>query len=137
MNSSSFDYIALAQEYIDIEKEYRAVFLDGNYQFAYEKIIDNAKFCDNLSPLHREGSRAEFVINKKEIEAIKNLCKPMFQKNMIPFCGIDIAKSKKGEYIVIEANSSPGFDHIIKHEGESEIVKLYENILKKLSRLEF
>jgi len=129
MSSASFDYVALVQEYIEIEKEFRAIFLGGKLQFAYEKIIEGAEFKDNLSPLHWEGSRAEYVTQNEELEAIEALCKALFQKLMIPFCGIDIAKSQSGEYVLIEANSSPGFDHIIKHQGSEQIVKLYERII--------
>ena len=131
-NSASFDYVALVQEFIEIDKEFRAIFLDGEFIFAYEKIVDGAAFKDNLSPLHWEGSRAVFVTDSQTIEAIKWLCKPMFKKLEIAFSGLDIAKSRSGEYILIEANSSPGFDHIIKHQGYKQVVGLYEQILKRL-----
>ena len=134
MNSASFDYVALVQEFIEIEKEFRAIFLDGEFVFAYEKIIDGAEFNDNLSPLHWEGSRAEFLTEGEEQDAITQLCKPLFNKLEIAFCGIDIAKSKDGEYVLIEANSSPGFDHIIKHQGSERVVRLYERILKRLGK---
>ena len=132
MSSASFDYVALVQEFIEIEKEFRAIFLDGELVFAYEKIVEGAEFKDNLSPLHWEGSRALFVTDNEEIEAIKRLCRPMFKKLVIPFCGLDIVKSRSGEYVLIEANSSPGFDHIIKHQGYEQVVGLYERILKRL-----
>ncbi len=132
MSSASFDYVALVQEFIEIEKEFRAIFLDGELVFAYEKIVEGAEFKDNLSPLHWEGSRALFVTDNEEIEAIKRLCRPMFKKLVIPFCGLDIVKSRSGEYVLIEANSSPGFDHIVKHQGYEQVVGLYERILKRL-----
>ena len=132
MYSASFDYVALVQEYIEFEKELRAIFLNSEFIFAYEKIIEGAQFSNNLSPLHWEGSRAEFIEKGEEQNAIIELCKPLFEKLEIPFCGVDIVKSRNGEYVLIEANSSPGFDHIIKHQGNKRIIALYEQILKSL-----
>ena len=128
-NSASFDYIALVQEFIEIEQEYRAIFLYGELVFIYAKVVEGAEFKDNLSPLHWEGAKAQFVKDKEEFLRVENFMQPLFQKSIIPFCGVDIAKDSSGEYWLIEANSSPGFDYIIKHEGEDEVVKLYEKII--------
>ncbi|MBE2221325.1 MAG: alpha-L-glutamate ligase [Anaerolineae bacterium] len=132
MNSSKFDFVGLAQRFIDIETEYRVLYLNGIYQFAYEKIVGEAAFTGNLSPLHWEGSKAQYVDDALFIEALKSFCAPMFDKLMIPFCGLDIAQDKQGKLWLIEANSSPGFDHIIKHEGDERVVQLYESILTQL-----
>ena len=132
MSSSRFDYIGLAQEFIDIEVEYRAIFLSGEYQFAYEKIVDEAQFSGNLSPLHWEGSKARYVRDDPTKNALQTFCAPLFAKLMIPFCGLDIAQDKQGRLWLIEANSSPGFDHIIKHEGQEHVIQLYETILRQL-----
>ena len=134
LNSALFDYVGLAQDYIEIEKEYRVIFLNGNYQFSYEKLTERAVFKGNLSPLHWEGSTAKLLSNLEEIDRIINLCAPVFKKMMIPFCGLDVAKDKSGEYWLIEANSSPGFDYIVEHEGSEVIIKLYEKILQTLKK---
>ena len=132
MSSSLFDYIGLVQEYIDIEVEYRVVFLQGAYQFAYEKIMGNGTFVENLSPLHSEGSKAHYVTNDLTKQTLTDFCAPLFNKLMIQFCGLDIAQDKQGKLWLIEANSSPGFDHIIRHEGDERIIQLYEDILRQL-----
>ena len=132
MSSSRFDYIGLAQEYIAIEVEYRVVFLHGAYQFAYEKMMGDSNFAENLSPLHSEGSKAHYVTDEATQKALNDFCAPLFDKLMIQFCGIDIAQDKQGKLWLIEANSSPGFDHIIKHEGDERVVQLYETILRQL-----
>jgi glutathione synthase/RimK-type ligase-like ATP-grasp enzyme len=132
MSSSRFDYIGLAQEFIDVEVEYRVIFLNGNYQFAYEKIGGEGENLDNLSPLHTEGSKAQYMTDEATIQAIQDFCAPVFDKLMIQFCGIDIAQDKAGKLWLIEANSSPGFDHIIRHEGDELVVQLYEKMLKQL-----
>lgn len=134
MSSSRFDYIGLAQEFIDIDIEYRVIFLNGTYQFAYEKIMGASDFAENLSPLHTEGSKAQHVMNETDKGALIDFCAPLFDKLMIPFCGLDIARDKQGKLWLIEANSSPGFDHIIKHEGDELVVQLYEKMLKQLGQ---
>lgn len=132
MSSSRFDYIGLAQAFIDVAVEYRVVFLQGEYQFAYEKIEGDGEFAENLSPLHTEGSKAQYVTDEAIQKGLTNFCAPLFNKLMIPFCGLDIARDKQGELWLIEANSSPGFDHIIKHEGDERVVQLYETMLRQL-----
>ena len=132
MNSASFDYVALVQEFIEIKVEYRAIFLNGQYYFAYEKSVENAEFTGNLSPLHWEGSQARTVTDNAVREALIAFCAPLFARLMIPFCGLDIAQDGQGKLWLIEANSAPGFDHIIKHEGDETVVQLYEVILHQL-----
>ncbi|NQY65118.1 MAG: hypothetical protein HRT38_15610 [Alteromonadaceae bacterium] len=66
------------------------------------------------------------------IQKLDDFCSPIFSKLMIPFCGLDVALDNTGEFWLIEANSSPGFDHIIEHEGDNYIVDLYQKILKSL-----
>lgn len=130
--SSKFDFVCLAQEYIEIDAEFRIVYLDGEYQFGYEKITEGATFTDNLSPLHWEGSRAALVRDSAMIDRIETFCAPLFEFLMIPYCGLDIALDKQGEFWLIEANSSPGFDHIIRHEGIEPVVAMYRNLLALL-----
>jgi len=131
-NSASFDYVGLYQDYIEIESEYRVVFLNGELQFCYEKIIGDAIYKDNFSPLHWEGSKAKLVSDASDINLLNKFCAPVFNKLMIPFCGLDVAKDRSGEFWLIEANSSPGFDYIIENEGPEMVVSLYESILQTL-----
>lgn len=135
MNSASYDYICLGQDLINIKQEFRVIYLNGEYQFSYKKVIEDAQFVDNLSPLHWEGSKAVIVDDPEDIQKIKNFCLPMFDKMMIPFCGLDIALDINGDYWLIEANSAPGFDKIIIDEGDDIIIKLYENILDLIPSL--
>ena len=134
MNSASFDYVGLSQDYIQIETEYRVVFLNGDLQFCYKKIIDGATYKNNISPLHWEGSKGALVSDSDEIEQLKEFCSTLFEKLMIPFCGLDVARDKSGKLWLIEANSSPGFDYIIEHKGSEMAIRLYENILHVLKK---
>jgi glutathione synthase/RimK-type ligase-like ATP-grasp enzyme len=61
INSKDYDYVALAQEYIEIEHEYRAVFCKEKLVLLYEKDKSQAEFAGNLSPLHWEGATAKHI----------------------------------------------------------------------------
>jgi glutathione synthase/RimK-type ligase-like ATP-grasp enzyme len=61
VNSKDYDYVALAQEYIEIEHEYRAVFCKEKLVLLYEKDKSEAEFAGNLSPLHWEGATAKHI----------------------------------------------------------------------------
>lgn len=126
--SADYDYIALAQEYIDIAHEYRAVYLNGEYMFAYEKVKEGARFVGNLSPLHWEGAHAKLVDDATAAE-ITEFCRPLFDTYRIPFCGFDIAKDIQGAYWMIEGNSKPGLGYFIADCGTEKVVELYEKMI--------
>ncbi|MEG3840000.1 YheC/YheD family protein [Microcoleus sp. herbarium14] len=61
INSKDYDYVAVAQEYIEIAHEYRAVFCKDKLVLLYEKDKSQAEFTGNLSPLHWEGATAKHI----------------------------------------------------------------------------
>jgi len=132
LKSKDYDYVALAQEKISIEKEFRAIFLNGNLEFAYEKNSPMAKQSENISPFHREGARAILIADEQELNEIKNFCKKLFENIKIPYCGLDIAKDQTEQLYLIEINSSPSFDFFERDNGDENIISLYENILNSL-----
>ena len=133
INSKSYDYIALAQESINIVKEYRCVCLNGEQVILYDKDFSQAKFTGNLSPLHWEGAIAKQVSDSQVIQAIDEFIKPIFQKMAIVYVGLDIALDEQGSYWLIEANSHPNFDIFIRDNGEDAIIKLFQKILEYLA----
>ncbi len=132
VNFKNYDYIALAQEPIDIIKEYRCVCLNQEQIILYEKDISQAEFTGNLSPLHWEGAIAKQVSDRQTIEAINKFIRPIFQKMPIVYVGLDIALDDRQNYWLIEANSHPNFDIFIRDNGEKAVVGLFENILRYL-----
>lgn len=133
INSKSYDYIALAQESINIVKEYRCVCLNGEQVILYDKDFSQAEFTGNLSPLHWEGAIAKQVSDREVINAIAEFIKPIFQKMAIAYVGLDIALDDQGKYWLIEANSHPNFDIFIRDNGKEAIVKLFQKILEYLN----
>ena len=133
INFKSYDYVALAQEPINIVKEYRSVCLNHQQVILYDKDFSQAEFTGNLSPLHWEGAIAKQVNDPTIIKAIADFIQPIFRKMpSIAYVGLDVALDDHNNYWLIEANSHPNFDIFIRDNGEDAIVGLFEKILEYL-----
>ncbi|ACK68949.1 RimK domain protein ATP-grasp [Gloeothece citriformis PCC 7424] len=130
INSRLYDYVALAQEYINIDREYRAVIFKNELLLLYEKSTKNATFTGNLSPLHWEGAKAIHITDEQEIFPFKKFLQPIFQAMTIDYGGFDIAIDKTGNYWFIEVNSHPNFDIFIRDNDEGIIIEMFKKILK-------
>lgn len=126
------DYLAIAQEKIDIVREYRVVVYKRNVIFSYLKDNSAAKFNGNWSPLHWEGAKAELVEGKELNAQFEEFLKPIYEEIDLIFGGIDIAVDRAGKMWLIELNSSPGLGHFIKDCGDKEVVRMYEIMLLDL-----
>ncbi|MEG4047964.1 YheC/YheD family protein [Microcoleus sp. Pol17_C1] len=132
VNSKDYDYVALAQEYIEIAHEYRAVFCKEKLVLLYEKDKSQAKFAGNLSPLHWEGAKAEHIINPNLMSEIEDFVKPVFAEIAINYAGLDIALDKNGAYWLIEINSSPNYDIFVRDNARQIVVTMFKDILESL-----
>ena len=132
INSKEYDYVALAQEYIDITHEYRAIYFNNELLLLYEKNKANAKFIDNLSPLHWQGAKAIHITNQSIISDIDNFVKPICQEIPINYGGLDIAIDQDGNYWLIEINSHPGYEFFIRDNDEKIIIDIFITMLKSL-----
>jgi len=132
INSKNYDYVCLAQEYIDIRHEYRAVFFNSKLVLLYEKDKSEAKFAGNLSPLHWDGAKAKHITDSEIISEIENFAKPVFEEVTINYAGFDIALDTNGEYWLIEINSSPNFEIFVRDNDRQIAVKMFKDILESL-----
>jgi len=132
VNSKDYDYVALAQEYIEIAHEYRAVFGKEKLVLLYEKDKSQAEFAGNLSPLHWEGAKAKRIINPNLMSEIEDFVKPVFAEIAINYAGLDIALDKNGAYWLIEINSSPNYDIFVRDNDLQIVVKMFKGILDSL-----
>ncbi|WP_445245454.1 ATP-grasp domain-containing protein [Microcoleus sp. OTE_8_concoct_300] len=132
INSKNYDYVALAQEYIEIAHEYRAVFCKEKLVLLYEKDKSQAKFAGNLSPLHWEGAKAKHIINPNLMSEIEDFVKPVFAEMAINYAGFDIALDKKGQYWLIEINSTPNYDLFMRDNDRQIVVTMFKGILESL-----
>lgn len=130
------DYIALAQECVDIKSEYRVIFLDKKLLFAYKKNNEHAQFVGNISPLHFEGAFAEIVNKPNLLKAFDRFIQPMLAKKNIRYLGADIVLDKNNQMWLIEGNCSPGFDYLLQNPMGKNLLKgLYTEMFKSLGIL--
>jgi hypothetical protein len=129
-NSYKFDYVALAQQYITIAREYRLIYLESHLAFAYEKNIEQATFTGNLSRLHWQGARALLIDDSELLERFRITFEPLFQKLPIRFCGLDVAVDTNNKIWLIEANSAPGFGYFVADGGGPRLVAFYCELLQ-------
>jgi len=132
IDSKDYDYVALAQEYIEIAHEYRAVFCKEKLVLLYEKDKSQAEFAGNLSPLHWEGAKAKHIINPNLMSEIEDFVKPVFAEMAINYAGFDIALDKKGQYWLIEINSTPNYDIFMRDNDRQIVVTMFKGILESL-----
>ncbi|RCJ33041.1 alpha-L-glutamate ligase [Nostoc punctiforme NIES-2108] len=131
--NNKYDYVALAQEFIQIKSEYRAVFLNKELVLLYEKDINDAKFVGNLSPLHWDGAKAKYINDPQILSEITNFAKPVFEELDLDYGGFDIVLDRDNQYWLIEINSHPNFGIFIRDNGEEHVLKIFEKMLVSLA----
>jgi glutathione synthase/RimK-type ligase-like ATP-grasp enzyme len=110
-NSKDYDFLALAQEMVDIDREYRVVVFNQKVHLVYEKYT--------FVPM-----RELPLITK-----ISRFLEPIYQIFDVKYGGIDLAINRSGELVLLEINSSPRFGPYIKHNGNAEIIEFYKKLL--------
>ncbi|MEH2161505.1 MAG: YheC/YheD family protein [Nostoc sp.] len=133
VNNKKYDYVAIAQEFIHIKAEYRAVFFNKELVLLYEKDITNAKFAGNLSPLHWDGAKAKHINEPQILTKIANFAKPVFEELDINYGGLDIALDRDNQYWLIEINSHPNYSIFTRDNGEEPVLRIFEKMLISLA----
>jgi len=133
-HTPAYDHVALVQERVDIDKEYRVTVLDQKIELVYQKDNSQAKFVGNLSPLHWDGARAVLVQDEAIWRQLDEFIRPMFAVFPLVYGGLDIAVDKNGKYWLFEANCRPAYDHLVAGSDLSVLVGLYEKILRLLAK---
>ncbi len=128
-----YDYVAIAQEFIHIKSEYRAVFLNKELVLLYEKDISNAEFAGNLSPLHWNGAKAKYINDPQILLEIANFAKPIFEELDLDYGGLDIVLDRDNQYWLIEVNSHPNYSIFTRDNGEEPVLKIFEKMLISLA----
>ncbi|MCC5607749.1 ATP-grasp domain-containing protein [Nostoc sp. CHAB 5834] len=133
INYKKSDYVAIAQEFIHIKSEYRAVFLNKELVLLYEKDISNAEFAGNLSPLHWNGAKAKYINEPQILSEIANFAKPIFEELDLDYGGLDIVLDRDNQYWLIEINSHPNYTIFTRDNGEEPVLKVFEKMLISLA----
>jgi len=135
--SSKYNHIAIAQEMVDIEKEYRAIYFKGKIILLYDKFYDYDEGMgkrENLSPLHNKDAKAILVEDKEILNKIQNFVDQSNSLKNIQFSGLDIAVDKNGKIHLLELNSHPGFSYFVRDNGEEKLVEMYKILLEDLRK---
>lgn len=111
----TYDYVALAQEYIKIKEEYRVVV-----------------FRKELLLIYKKGSRAVVVKDEAEKKEIADFLKPVFEALDFDFGAFDVVRETSGGLCLLEANSRPSFRGLAKGAGREALVGMYSHILSLL-----
>lgn len=129
-NQANYDTSILAQKFIEIKNEYRAIAFEGEVILLYEKVFDAKN--TSQSPLHNEEGKAVLIKD----ESIQNEIVKLIEKSPVmkqfDWLGLDIAMDSNGDWWVLELNTRPGFNYFIRDNGDEEIVKMYEKILLRI-----
>jgi hypothetical protein len=129
----SSDYVALAQEYIPPQREYRAIVFRREVLLVYEKDVSGATFIGNLSPLHYENAHTVLIQDTKVIDRIAEAFADAYPVLDLEFGGIDIIEDEQGTLHIIELNTHPAFNYFVKDNGDEPLVALYRKILSILT----
>ena len=131
--NQKYDYVAIAQEFIHIKSEYRAVFLNKELVLLYEKDISNAEFAGNLSPLHWNGAKAKYINDPQILSEVANFAKPIFEELDLDYGGLDIVLDRDNQYWLIEINSHPNYSIFTRDNGNEHVLKIFEKMLISLA----
>ena len=115
--SKEYDFVALAQAYIQPARELRVVTLNKKVVFVYD--------WSN-----------EYTIIGKDSELFKKIeqfVAPIFTNLDLNWSGLDIIVDEHGKLHLIELNSKPCFEKFVENKGDKEIVEIYKKMLASLS----
>lgn len=127
-----YDFMALAQEYIEIHKEYRVLVYDNEVQFVYLKDNSKADFVGNISPLHFDWAQAILIQDDVLLDEMKAFVARITSRLQLHYNGLDITIDKKGKRYLIELNGNPWFSIFTRDNGDEEVVKMYKKIILDL-----
>lgn len=129
--SKDYDYLALAQQFVPTQLEYRLVCAFGEPLLAYQRGNTsgfNARYWD-------KEEIATLVTNPEILQRLQDFVKPIFKQLEIGFVGCDIILSEENELFLIELNSSPKFNNFIKNNDESHVVEMYIQALQRFIKI--
>ncbi|MBD1584329.1 ATP-grasp domain-containing protein [Pseudoalteromonas sp. S16_S37] len=129
--SKSYDYIALAQEFVTTKSEYRLLCAYGKPIFAYQRGSAAATF--NVK-YWEHGEQAQLVTDKALFQQLADFVQPIYDEFPMGWVGYDIIIDDKDELYLIELNASPQFNNFIEHNSSEPVIELYKHALTQLNK---
>ena len=128
-NSSQYDYVALAQEYIRPQRELRVVCFEGEPLLSYERYGTSREF--GVRYWETEGAAAIDLASDDIDWAVSREFRPALELPGLDFVALDVIVDATGEMYLIELNSAPQFNNYIRHNGRDSVISMYERMLSK------
>lgn len=131
-NTKNYDYGLVAQEYLEIQNEYRVIaggFLDFEVYLIYKKDNSKAVFKGNLSPLHWSGAKAVEILDKDFKARVQDRLLPVWNQIKFGFVGVDMIETMTGELYLLEVNSQPNFEYFVRDNGLDRLVEVFQKVL--------
>ncbi|ETX03845.1 ATP-grasp domain-containing protein [Candidatus Entotheonella palauensis] len=125
-----YDYIALAQEFIPSQQEYRLVCFRGEPVLLYERYAGDKKF--KVRYWEEPQGRPILIEDEELIREQMAFLKPVFQRLHPGYIGVDLVRSVSGEWVLLELNSGPRVDHFVEFNGPERIIAMYVRIVQRL-----
>lgn len=127
--NEAYDYCGLAQEYLDVAKEYRAVVYKGKVYLLYEKNLPKKFRKRNLGWTFTSHKQIE---DKNFIDRIENFVRPIYENIPIKFAGFDLILDKNNELWFLEMNKTPMFDSFVAENGVEKLTEMIEEIFRDI-----
>ena len=127
--SPSYDYVAIAQQYIKPKQEYRVICFDGEPVLCYERVFGQADFGAKYWQ-NEQGAVIALDVNGIARRAADEFA-PALKLPGLRYVGLDVIVDEQDTLHLIEINSGPQVNHFIEKNGETLIIDMYENILKR------
>jgi len=128
----NYDYLLLAQEFIQSKQEFRVITFNGKVELVYLKDISEANFSGNLSPLHWEGAKAKHIQDEILIQKIQEFINPIFSQIDLVYSGLDIIIDIQDKMWLVELNSQPVFRKFIEENNQQIVVDMFKRILSSI-----
>lgn len=125
-----YDHVLIAQPSISIQREFRVVVYKQDTQFVYEKDISTAEYQGNISPLHWSNSHSVLISDQALLDRIQSFILPIFTKIPLEYAGLDVVIDQQDKMWLLEINTQPGFTYFVSDNGDTQVVKLFERVLK-------
>ncbi|MEI7603959.1 MAG: hypothetical protein WCJ19_02995 [bacterium] len=127
--SKDYDYLLLAQDFVNIVMEYRVITFEKKVLLVYEKSTFKMRNVRSNDTSY-ENMHAHRVNNDEFTLKLESFLSPLFDKFDLKFCGFDIAVDRDGNLSMIEMNSKPWFDKFVLYNGERPLIDMYKYILQ-------
>ena len=124
-----YDCVAIAQAFVHSQQEFRVVCFDGEPVLCYQRVSAQAEFgarywqtADGRAVLHTTDGIARRVATEFA---------PALRLPGLRYVGLDVIRSRDDQLYLIELNSAPRVDQVIKSNGEAPVVAMYQTVLQR------